>query len=267
MITIVLTSYLEIGVASSHKHLCGLWLVCTIMHINIKFGGLQSKHCQHLWGAIERKTRKIYRKEITQVTKQWPTSSGIVSYFSSSWEIVLLGKFLGQVFETHLEENILVEVTNILEVCKYHRFLCDGRLFETKLILAENIFSQKSWMPLIAAIMVVIINIVQRSLGDVVVHIGPAGVGNSIVIINIVHKRQWVGTGHAGREKVHFSPKNGSTQEQTSCSCEYLIILILNNNITILTLPLRAVGRLSPASLIGPKKFFRVSSRSWRRQN
>ena len=92
MITIVLTSYLEIGVASSHKHLCGLWLVCTIMHINIKFGGLQSKHCQHLWGAIERKTRKIYRKEITQVTKQWPTSSGIVSYFSSSWEIVLLGK-------------------------------------------------------------------------------------------------------------------------------------------------------------------------------
>ena len=91
-----------------------------------------------------------------------------------------------------------MEVTNILEVCKYHRFLCDGRLFETKLILAENIFSQKSWMPLIAAIMVVIINIVQRSLGDVVVHIGPAGVGNSIVIINIVHKRQWVGTGHAG---------------------------------------------------------------------
>ena len=70
MITIVLTSYLEIGVASGHKHLCGLWLVCTIMHINIKFGGLQSKHCQHLWGAIERKTRKIYRKEITQVTKQ-----------------------------------------------------------------------------------------------------------------------------------------------------------------------------------------------------
>ena len=43
-------------------------------------------------------------------------------------------------------------------------------------------------MPLIAAIMVVIINIVQRSLGDVVVHIGPAGVGNIIVIINIVHK-------------------------------------------------------------------------------
>ena len=52
-------------------------------------------------------------------------------------------------------------------------------------------------MPLIAAIMVVIINIVQRSLGDVVVHIGPAGVGNIIVIINVVHKRLWVGTGHA----------------------------------------------------------------------
>ena len=44
MITIVLTSYLEIGVASGHKHLCGLWLVCAIMHINIKFGRLQSKH-------------------------------------------------------------------------------------------------------------------------------------------------------------------------------------------------------------------------------
>ena len=154
-----------------------------------------------------------------------------------------------------------MEVTNILEVCKYHRFLCDGRLFETQHIQAENIFSQKSWMLFIAAIMVVIINIEQRSLGDVLVHIGPAGVGSIIVIINIVHKRQWVGTGHAGREKVHFSPKNRSTQEQTSCSCEYLIILILNN-ITILTLPLRAVGRLSPASLIGPKKFFRVSSRS-----
>ena len=54
-------------------------------------------------------------------------------------------------------------------------------------------------MPLIAAIMVVIINIVQRSLGDVVVHIGPAGVGNIIVIINVVHKRLWVGIGHAGQ--------------------------------------------------------------------
>ena len=83
-----------------------------------------------------------------------------------------------------------MEVTNILEVCKYHRFLCDGRLFETQHILAENIFSQTSWMLLIAAIMVFIINIVQRSLGEVL--------GSIIVIINIVHKRLWVGTGHAG---------------------------------------------------------------------
>ena len=83
-----------------------------------------------------------------------------------------------------------MEVTNILEVCKYHRFLCDGRLFETQHILAENIFSQTSLMLLIAAIMVVIINIVQRSLGEVL--------GSIIVIINIVHKRLWVGTGHAG---------------------------------------------------------------------
>ena len=44
---------------------------------------------------------------------------------------------------------------------------------------------------------IVIINIVQISLGEVVVHIGPAEVGNIIVIIN-VHKRLWVGTGHAG---------------------------------------------------------------------
>ena len=45
-------------------------------------------------------------------------------------------------------------------------------------------------MLLIAAIMVVIINIVQRSLGEVV--------GSIMVIINIVQKRLWVGTGHAG---------------------------------------------------------------------
>ena len=39
-------TYLEIGVASGHKHLRGLWLVCTVMHINIKFGGLQTIYDQ-----------------------------------------------------------------------------------------------------------------------------------------------------------------------------------------------------------------------------
>merc|ERR1719192_2105523 len=98
-------------------HLCGLWLVCAIMHINIKFG-------------------RPSHKTMTDVLRH----------------CFVLFQFL--------EENILVEVTNILEVCKYHRFLCDGRLFETQHILAENIFSQKSRMLLIAAIMVVIIIIV-----------------------------------------------------------------------------------------------------------
>ena len=60
--------------------------------------------------------------------------------------------------------------------------------------LRQNTYLQKTHfhrhlgLLLIAAIMVVIINIVQRSLGDVVMHIGPAGVGTGsiIVIINIV---------------------------------------------------------------------------------
>ena len=39
---VMVKSYLEIGVASRHKHLRGLWLVCTIVNINIKLGGLQN---------------------------------------------------------------------------------------------------------------------------------------------------------------------------------------------------------------------------------
>ena len=154
MITIVLTSYLEIGVASSHKHLCGLWLVCTIMHINIKFGGLQSKHCQHLWGAIERKTRKIYRKEITQVTKQWPTSSGIVSYFSSSWDIVLLGSFLDKFLRPTLRKiflwksQISSRFANITDSCVMDDYLRQSS-YRQKTYFHKNLgcsLSPPSWL-------------------------------------------------------------------------------------------------------------------------
>ena len=169
-----------------------------------------------------------------------------------------------------------MEVTNILEVCKYHRFLSDGRLFETQHILAENIFSQISWIApnrrhhgchhQHCA------KVTRRGCGAHWACRGGATSSSSSILCT--RGCGWA-LGMQGREKVHFSPKIRSTQEQTSCSCEYLIILILDSitiltyitilnliNITILTLPLRAVGSPSPASLMGPKKFFRVSSRS-----
>ena len=71
---------------------------------------------------------------------------------------------------------------NITDSCVIEDYLRHSTYWQ------KTYFHKYLGLLLIAAIMVVIINIVQRSLGDVVMHIGPAGVGTGsiIVIINIV---------------------------------------------------------------------------------
>ena len=160
MITIVLTSYLEIGVASGHKHLCGLWLVCAIMHINIKFGGLQSKQCQHLWGAIERKTRKIYRK------RNYPSHKTMTDVLRHCF---VLFQFLGDssIRQSLLDKFLRPTLRKIFlwksQISSRFANITDSWMMEGYVrhnTYWQKTFSQTSWMLLIAVIMVVIINIV-----------------------------------------------------------------------------------------------------------
>ena len=122
--------------------------------------------------------------------------------------------FVGQshqnwVPENYLQEDVLVEVTDILQVSKYHRFLENERIWGT-----SNKYTHMGlwmmWEPLLFA-----------SLPSMYHH-----------------------------DHDHV-PKL------------IMMIKMIKIVMTIITFPLRAAGRLSPASRIGPKKFFRVSSRSF----